>query len=41
MSAADIRTGRPEADADDIDNRQLTLENNVEGPTLNKRLAVA
>ena len=38
MSAADIRTERLEANADEAANQQLTL---AEGPTLDKRLAVA
>jgi len=41
MSAADIRTGRLEANADEVGNQQLTLAINAEGPTLDKRLAVA
>jgi len=41
MSAADIPTGRLEANADKAANQQLTLERNVEDPILDKRLAVA
>jgi hypothetical protein len=32
MSAADIRTGRLEANADEAANQQLTLARNAEGP---------
>jgi hypothetical protein len=41
MSAADIRTERLEVNAHEAGNQQLTLKRNVEGPILDKRLAVA
>jgi len=41
MSAADIRTGRLEANADEAANQQLIPESSVEGQSLDKRLAVA
>jgi hypothetical protein len=41
MSAADIRTGRLEVNADEAGNQQLALKRNVEGPSLDKRQAVA
>ena len=41
MSAADIRTRRLKENADEAGNQQLTLKRTVEGPILDKRLAVA
>ena len=41
MSAGDIRTGRLEVNANEAGNQQLMLKRNVEGPILDKRLAVA
>ena len=41
MSAADIRTGRLEVNANEAGNQQLTPKRNLEGPLLDKRLAVA
>jgi hypothetical protein len=41
MSAADIRTRRLKVHANEAGNEQLTLKRTVEGPTLDKRLAVA
>jgi hypothetical protein len=41
MSAVDIRTRRLKANANEAGNQQLTPQRNVEGPILDKRLAVA
>ena len=41
MSAGDIRTSRVEVNANEAGNQQLTPKRNVEGPILDKRLAVA
>jgi hypothetical protein len=41
MSAADIRTGRLEINAHEAGNQQLTPKRIEEGPSLDKRLAVA
>jgi hypothetical protein len=41
MSAGDIRTGRLKVNANEAGNQRLTPERNVEGPILDKRLAVA
>jgi hypothetical protein len=41
MLAADIRPERLEVNANEAGNKQLTLKRNVEGPILDKRLAVA
>jgi hypothetical protein len=41
MSAADIRTERLVVNANEAGNQQLTLKRTVEGPILDKRLAVA
>jgi hypothetical protein len=41
MSAGDIRTKRLKLNANEASNQQLVPEKNVEGPLLDKRLAVA
>jgi hypothetical protein len=41
MAAGDIRTRRLKLDANEAGNQQLTPQRNVEGPILDKRLAVA
>jgi hypothetical protein len=41
MSAGDIRTGRVKVNTNEAGNQQLTTERKVEGPILDKRLAVA
>ncbi len=41
MSAADIRTERLKENANEAGNQQLTPKRIVEGPILDKRLAVA
>jgi hypothetical protein len=41
MSAGDIRTRRLKANANEAGNQQVTPERNMEGTSLDKRLAVA